>query len=522
MRTTRALLLIAAMLATPLPLLGQGWSVDIGYLSLSTRRAAAFEGAVGVANSRMQGIELGIRKGMFGIETRGVLARFLSDSIATGAGEVATGDIRLRVGPDIAAGTLGYGRRGLAGALGRRDWSFIRMGAQSHVPIGASGLAASIDVGWYPSVSGSGDFVSGRGADAETRVTYVLPSFPAYIALGYRLERFTSRSPDDLRPEELSSPFIGIGLSLSPEMFWRGPMDHDQDGVLDADDLCPMTPYGTEVDLSGCRNDSDDDGIFDELDACPGTPRGNRVDETGCRTDGDGDGVFDGDDACPATPAGSRVDVAGCRYDRDGDGVFDEMDDCPQTPANTAVDARGCPPDSDGDRVYDTVDACPNTAQGVEVDARGCESDGDGDRVPDSIDACPNTAQGVEVDQRGCPILFEEDETELVLDGVTFETASDQLTPNATVVLDRVAEALTGYPEVRVRVTGHTDSVGAREYNLTLSQARAESVLEYLASRGIARDRMEALGHGPDLPIADNATAEGRQLNRRVQLERIN
>lgn len=493
MRTTRILLLLAAALVTaPLPLVAQNWSVDVGYLALATRRAAAFEGAVGVADSRMQGVEFGIRSGWFGITTRGALARFLSDSVATGAGEVATGDIRLRVGPDIVAGTLGYGRRGLAGALGRRDWSYFRIGAQSRVPIGASGLSASVDVGWYPSVSGTGDFVSGRGADAETRVTYVLPTFPAYIALGYRLERFTSRSPDDLRPEELSSPFLGIGLSLGPEMFGRGPMDHDQDGVLDSDDLCPMTPYGTEVDTSGCRNDSDDDGVFDEIDECAGTPRGSRVDAAGCRTDQDGDGVFDGDDACPGTPAGSRVDMAGCRYDRDGDGVIDELDQCSDTPVGAVVDATGCRPDRDGDRVYD------------------------------SVDACPNTAQGVEVDRRGCPILFEDDATELVLDGVTFETASDQLTPNAAVVLDRVAQALVGYPEVRVRVTGHTDSVGARDYNVTLSQGRAESVMRYLASKGVALERMEAVGHGPDLPIADNATADGRQRNRRVQLERIN
>ena len=126
------------------------------------------------------------------------------------------------------------------------------------------------------------------------------------------------------------------------------------------------------------------------------------------------------------------------------------------------------------------------------------------------------------MNERGCPVLFEADEASLVLEGVNFETSSAQLTPEAASVLDRVATALNDNPDVRVRVIGHTDASGARAFNVQLSQARAESVTAYLATRGVRAERMEAMGVGPDRPIADNSTAEGRRTNRRVVLERIN
>ena len=270
------------------------------------------------------------------------------------------------------------------------------------------------------------------------------------------------------------------------------PRDSDADGVPDRDDECLMTPMGVGVDAAGCRLDTDGDGVYDEADSCATTPSGVRVDARGCRVDADGDGVFDEDDACANTPAGVRVDGRGCRVDADGDGVFDEDD------------------------------ACANTPSGVGVDSRGCRVDADGDGVFDEDDRCANSPRGSEVDEAGCPVLFEEEETSLVLEGVTFETSSADLTSDARVVLDRVAEALNGNPTVRVRITGHTDSVGARAFNVTLSQSRAESVRDYLASRGVAAGRMEAQGLGPDRPIADEGTPEGRRMNRRVELERIN
>jgi OOP family OmpA-OmpF porin len=69
-------------------------------------------------------------------------------------------------------------------------------------------------------------------------------------------------------------------------------------------------------------------------------------------------------------------------------------------------------------------------------------------------------------------------------------------------------------------IEGHTDSVGTEAYNLALSDRRAKSVFDYLTSRGVDPARLSSVGHGELKPIADNATAEGRQLNRRVMLIR--
>ncbi len=140
----------------------------------------------------------------------------------------------------------------------------------------------------------------------------------------------------------------------------------------------------------------------------------------------------------------------------------------------------------------------------------------------DPDDRCPNTARGEQVDARGCPVLFEPGETRLVLEGVNFELNSAELTPNARNILDRVAESLVANPDVRVEISGYTDSTGARAYNVDLSQRRAESVRTYLIGKDVAADRMVAKGYGPDDPVASNTTREGRAKNRRVELRRLN
>jgi OOP family OmpA-OmpF porin len=108
-----------------------------------------------------------------------------------------------------------------------------------------------------------------------------------------------------------------------------------------------------------------------------------------------------------------------------------------------------------------------------------------------------------------------------VLRGVNFAFDSDQIDPASAVVLDVVAETLASRPGIRVRVEGHTDSMGSESYNQGLSQRRAEAVRRYLVGQGIAASRIEARGFGESRPEASNDTAEGRALNRRVALEVI-
>lgn len=107
----------------------------------------------------------------------------------------------------------------------------------------------------------------------------------------------------------------------------------------------------------------------------------------------------------------------------------------------------------------------------------------------------------------------------IVLQGVTFEFDKARLTPNAKIILDGVAGALEKRPDIKVEIGGHTDSKGSDAYNLSLSDKRSKSVKDYLVSKGIATGRMTTRGYGESMPVADNNTDEGRELNRRVELK---
>ena len=101
---------------------------------------------------------------------------------------------------------------------------------------------------------------------------------------------------------------------------------------------------------------------------------------------------------------------------------------------------------------------------------------------------------------------------------VSFDTDKTDLKPALLPVLDSVARSLNQHPELRAKVVGHTDSTGALAHNQTLSVNRARSVTEYLSRQGVAATRLTIEGRGPNDPIGDNATADGRALNRRVEI----
>jgi outer membrane protein OmpA-like peptidoglycan-associated protein len=101
---------------------------------------------------------------------------------------------------------------------------------------------------------------------------------------------------------------------------------------------------------------------------------------------------------------------------------------------------------------------------------------------------------------------------------VTFATDQSDVKADFYPVLNSVAKVLKEYEKTLVHVTGHTDSTGGYEYNMGLSQRRADSVVSYLAAQGVQSVRLQGRGFGPDRPVADNGTPEGRQQNRRVEI----
>jgi OOP family OmpA-OmpF porin len=264
-------------------------------------------------------------------------------------------------------------------------------------------------------------------------------------------------------------------------------MDEDNDGVRNVADRCPMVPG--DVARKGCTaQDTDGDGLEDMLDACPFEP---------------GQAANQG---CPLR-------------DADKDETPDETDSCPNDPG--PADNRGCPVrDTDKDGIDNDKDECPNEAGPPE--RNGCpESDSDKDGVPNRVDSCANEA-GVP-ENKGCPghvpALVEIRPGKLVVLGkVFFEPAQARVLASSFGPLDWVARVIKEHPEMPLIVVGaHTDDRGFPADNRRLSQARAEAVRQYLISKGVPAERLQAQGYGQDRPIDTNATSIGRENNRRVE-----
>lgn len=103
--------------------------------------------------------------------------------------------------------------------------------------------------------------------------------------------------------------------------------------------------------------------------------------------------------------------------------------------------------------------------------------------------------------------------------GITFPVNSYAIQPQFQGTLDQVAQTLSSYNQTYIDVLGHASADGPDDYNMTLSQQRAQSVADYLSYRGVARERMGVRGYGETQPIASNDTEAGRQANRRVEIK---
>ncbi|MCB9603605.1 MAG: OmpA family protein [Sandaracinus sp.] len=325
------------------------------------------------------------------------------------------------------------------------------------------------------------------------------------------------------------------GIAYAPE---RG--DQDGDGIEDADDACPAEREDMDgwEDTDGCPDpDNDGDGMLDGVDPCPteAEDMDGFEDDNGCPDpDNDGDGIPDGYDSCVSEPEdmdGDR-DEDGCPDDdTDQDGIPDAQDRCPNEPedADGLQDEDGCPEDdADGDGIADDGDQCPEEVEifnGI-ADDDGCpEADSDSDGIPDDVDRCPNEAEtlnGVN-DDDGCPdgqqLVEQRADRIVLLQQIQFGTNRARIRGRVSQqILAAVAAILQRNQQYRrVRIEGHTDNAGNADNNVRLSQQRAEAVRDALVALGIAAERLNAQGFGPNQPIGDNTTSEGRALNRRVE-----
>ena len=153
--------------------------------------------------------------------------------------------------------------------------------------------------------------------------------------------------------------------------------------------------------------------------------------------------------------------------------------------------------------------------------ATDCSSlDDDGDGVNNCDDKCPGSQAGQAIGPDGCPVPLTID-----LKGVNFDFDQATLRPDGVVILDEAISILGRYPELRVEVAGHTDSIGSDEYNQGLSERRSRTVYDYLTSHGIDAGRLIGPnGYGESRPIAPNTNPdgsdnpEGRARNRRSEL----
>ena len=283
------------------------------------------------------------------------------------------------------------------------------------------------------------------------------------------------------------------------------------------------------------EDDRDGDGVPNDVDECPEIPEDidRWEDEDGCPdTDNDGDGFLDVDEECDNEPEDpDDFENDGCPDpDNDQDGIEDAVDQCELEPEDIDEfeDSDGCPdPDNDGDGYLDVDEECDNEPEDDDdFENDGCpDLDNDGDGMLDRPDRCPNEAEDFDgfEDEDGCPeegsgLITLTCEAVEISEQVQFESDSDEILEESYELLDQVATVLRTATYIQlVRVEGHTDDRGDDDYNLDLSNRRANAVMTYLIDNGgIDGTRLTAEGFGESQPIADNESSDGRRQNRRV------
>ncbi len=352
-------------------------------------------------------------------------------------------------------------------------------------------------------------------------------------------------------PKDKDGDLVSDKLDLCPDVkgVWtfKGCPDMDGDNIEDKYDECPAE--AGLVEFNGCP-DTDRDGIPDKKDDCPTEP--GLKEFNGC-PDTDSDGIKDSDDQCPKQPG--LKEFNGCP-DTDKDGIADKDDNCPLEPG--IPENFGCP---DYTKLY-LVDANGDiiaTAK-MEGDKYVFENlplnqsylfllDVKDNIYPEKMDiyvrnnnkeekiTAKLNANGYyefrylkqqevvlkEKENKDLQVVILQKEEEEVLkkafDNLEFETGKAIIRNVSYASLEELAELMIKKDKWKIKISGHTDNVGNPASNLQLSKKRAEAVKAFLMSRGVTEDRIFVLYFGQTKPIADNKTEEGRQKNRRVEMQ---
>jgi outer membrane protein OmpA-like peptidoglycan-associated protein len=279
--------------------------------------------------------------------------------------------------------------------------------------------------------------------------------------------------------------------------------DTDGDGLTDGDEVLI---YFTDP----LKKDTDGDGLTDGEEI-------NKYKTDPLKKDTDGDGLSDGDEVL-------KYKTDPLNPDTDGDGLEDgeEVNKYMTDPLDADTDKDGIT-DFDEVKKYNTDPLSPDTDEDTLTDyeeiftykTNPLKEDTDGGSVPD----------GVEV-RRGTDPLDPDDDvlkigTPVILEGINFEFNSAEITEESESRLEKAYQTLINNTGIVVEVAGHTDDIGSARYNLKLSQARAEVVMNWLIAKGIDAERLSARGYGERKPFAPNNSPENRAKNRRIEFERI-
>lgn len=312
----------------------------------------------------------------------------------------------------------------------------------------------------------------------------------------------------------------------------NGPVDSDEDGLLNNEEK----EIGTDPE----NKDSDSDGLNDYAEF-----HDYETDPLNYDTDGDGIG-----DAKEVKVYKTNPRLA----DTDNDGLNDseEIDEYSTNPNMKDTDEDGLN-DKDEIRQYKTDATIMDTdndgiKDGEEVsslntDPLKADTDDDGLKDgaevkeyktdPTRMDTDKGTVSDGEEVNRGTDPLNSNDDVEkskllgagigvpVVLEGVFFDLNKATIRPESEEFLNGVAKTLKENPDTEIEIHGHTDNTGSDEYNMILSQRRADAVKGYLVRQGVNPSRITTMGYGEESPIATNATPEGRQKNRRIEFVRV-